>query len=79
MLEDFLNSLQNFRRNKMRTFLSLLGIIIGVASVIVIMSMGQSSTAQIEQTFGSRIQSLEQFHPEKFLHLHLPLRLRQIT
>ena len=53
MLEDFLNSLQNFRRNKMRTFLSLLGIIIGVASVIVIMSMGQSSTAQIEQTFGS--------------------------
>lgn len=53
MLEDFLNSLQNFRRNKMRTFLSLLGIIIGVASVIVIMSMGQSTTTQIEQTFGS--------------------------
>lgn len=53
MLEDFLNALQNFRRNKMRTFLSLLGIIIGVASVIVIMSMGQSSTKQIEETFGS--------------------------
>ncbi len=53
MFEDFLNALQNFRRNKMRTFLSLLGIIIGVASVIVIMSMGQSSTKQIEETFGS--------------------------
>ena len=53
MAEDFLNALQNFRRNKTRTFLSLLGIIIGVASVIVIMSMGQSSTQQIQETFGS--------------------------
>lgn len=53
MLEDFLNALQNFRRNKMRTFLSLLGIIIGVASVIIIMSRGQSSIAQIQETFGS--------------------------
>lgn len=53
MLEDFMNALQNFRRNKMRTFLSLLGIIIGVASVIVIMSMGQSSTKKIQESFGS--------------------------
>ncbi|MCR5620575.1 MAG: ABC transporter permease [Treponema sp.] len=53
MLEDFLDALQNFRRNRMRTFLSLLGIIIGVASVIVIMSMGQSSTQKIKDTFGS--------------------------
>lgn len=53
MLEDFINALQNFKRNKTRTFLSLLGIIIGVASVIVIMSMGQSSTKQIQDTFGS--------------------------
>ncbi len=53
MLEDFLNALQNFRRNKTRTVLSLLGVIIGVASVIVITSMGQSSTEQIKDTFGS--------------------------
>lgn len=53
MIEDFINALQNFRRNKIRTFLSLLGIIIGVASVIVIMSMGQSSTKQVEDSFGS--------------------------
>ena len=53
MLEDFLNALANFKRNKIRSFLSLLGIIIGVASVIVIMSMGESSTAQIKTTFGS--------------------------
>ena len=53
MLEDFINALQNFTRNKTRTFLSLLGVIIGVASVIVITSMGQSSTTQIQATFGS--------------------------
>ncbi|MBQ9539647.1 MAG: ABC transporter permease [Treponema sp.] len=53
MLEDFLDALQSFRRNRMRTFLSLLGIIIGVASVIVIMSLGQSSTQKIKDTFGS--------------------------
>ncbi len=53
MFEDFINALQNFRRNKTRTFLSLLGIIIGVASVIIIMSMGQASTKKIQDTFGS--------------------------
>ncbi|MCQ2582769.1 MAG: ABC transporter permease [Treponema sp.] len=53
MLEDFLNALNNFRRNKTRTFLSLLGVIIGVASVIVITSLGSSSTREVENTFGS--------------------------
>lgn len=53
MLEDFINALANFKRNKMRTFLSLLGIIIGVASVIIIMSMGAASTKQITASFGS--------------------------
>lgn len=53
MLEDFINAIQNFSRNRMRTFLSLLGVIIGVASVIVITSMGASSTKKIEATFGS--------------------------
>lgn len=53
MIEDFINALHNFRRSKTRTLLSLLGVIIGVASVIVIMSMGSSSTKQIENTFGS--------------------------
>ena len=53
MWEDFINALNNFRRNKTRTFLSLLGVIIGVASVIVITSLGSSSTKQISDTFGS--------------------------
>lgn len=53
MWEDFVYSIQSFRRNKTRTFLSLLGIIIGVASVIVITSLGSSSTKQVENTFGT--------------------------
>lgn len=53
MTEDFIDALRNFVRSKTRTFLSLLGVIIGVASVIVITSMGSSSTKQIEDTFGS--------------------------
>lgn len=53
MIEDFLDAFRNFSRSKTRTFLSLLGVIIGVASVIVITSMGESSTRQIQDTFGS--------------------------
>lgn len=53
MFEDFIDALQNFRRNKTRTLLSLLGVIIGVASVIVITSMGSSSTQQVKDAFGS--------------------------
>ncbi|MCR5605620.1 MAG: ABC transporter permease [Treponema sp.] len=54
MFEDFINACQNFVRNKTRTFLSLLGVIIGVASVIVITSIGKSSTKEIQDTFGSQ-------------------------
>lgn len=53
MFEDFIDALQNFKRNKTRTFLSLLGVIIGVAAVIIITSMGSVSTKQIKDTFGS--------------------------
>ncbi|MBO4732681.1 MAG: ABC transporter permease [Spirochaetaceae bacterium] len=53
MLEDLLNAFKNFKSNKTRTFLSLLGVIIGVASVIVITSLGSSSTKQVQDTFGT--------------------------
>ena len=53
MFEDFLNAFQNFIRNKTRTILSLLGVIIGVASVIVITSMGEASTKDIEKSMGT--------------------------
>jgi len=53
MFEDFINAFQNFARNKLRTVLSLLGVIIGVASVITITSLGSAVTAQITGTFGN--------------------------
>ncbi len=53
MIEDFIDAFRNFSRSKTRTFLSLLGVIIGVASVIVITSIVSSATKQIQATFGS--------------------------
>ena len=53
MFEDFTNALQNFKMNKIRTILSLLGVIIGVASVIIITTLGQSATENLKGSFGS--------------------------
>ena len=52
MFEDLLNAFQNFRINKTRTILSLLGVIIGVAAVIIITTIGQSATTNMAATFG---------------------------
>lgn len=43
-LENIKLALQSMIHNKMRTLLSLLGIVIGVASVVAIMNIGQSAT-----------------------------------
>ena len=42
-------ALRALRRNKMRTFLTMLGIIIGVAAVITMVSIGNGASAMIEQ------------------------------
>lgn len=51
MLEDFLSAFQNFKHNKLRSCLSLLGIIIGVASVIVVTTLGNSAAANVKSSF----------------------------
>ena len=53
MFEDLLYALQNFKHNKIRTLLSLLGVIIGVASVIIIATLGESATENVRGSFGS--------------------------
>ncbi len=48
--ENIQLALKAMTTSKMRTFLSLLGIVIGVGSVIAIMTLGQSATKSITQT-----------------------------
>ncbi len=45
------SSLKNIAQNKMRSFLTMLGIIIGISSVIMIVSLGRGSTEQISSQF----------------------------
>ncbi len=46
-------ALKALRRNKMRTFLTMLGIIIGVASVITMLAIGQGSKQSIQKQVAS--------------------------
>ena len=46
-------ALQQIRRNLMRSFLTTLGIIIGVAAVITMVTMGNGATAQVTQQVSS--------------------------
>lgn len=51
--ENIKSALKNVLGNKMRTFLTMLGIIIGIASVIAITSIGNGSQKEIEEQFDS--------------------------
>ena len=53
-LELFLESLGTLTVNKMRTGLAILGIVIGIGSVIALISLGQAS----QQAIASQIRSL---------------------
>ena len=44
-------ALTSLRANKMRSALTLLGVVIGIASVVAIMTLGHSLTVQSQQTF----------------------------
>ncbi|MBS4869729.1 MAG: ABC transporter permease, partial [Eubacterium sp.] len=51
--ENIMSAFRNVLSNKMRTFLTMLGIIIGIAAVIAITSIGNGSQAQITEQFDS--------------------------
>ena len=53
IFECIKSSFRNVFSNKMRTLLTMLGIIIGISSVILIVSIGKGSQAQIEEEFES--------------------------
>ena len=46
-------SLKALNRNKMRTFLTMLGIIVGVVAVIAMISIGQGANASIQDRISS--------------------------
>ena len=49
--ETFREAVQNIWSNKFRTFLTMLGIIIGVTAVIVIVGLGNGMTQSIASSF----------------------------
>jgi ABC-type antimicrobial peptide transport system, permease component len=51
MFEDFINAITNFKANRTRTLLSLLGILIGVMSVVIATSLGSTLYVSIAQEF----------------------------
>lgn len=53
ILDTLRLALRALLRNRMRTFLTMLGIIIGISSVIIMMSLGSSLTAVMSDTFSS--------------------------
>ncbi|NNE99510.1 MAG: FtsX-like permease family protein [Pyrinomonadaceae bacterium] len=50
----FLLSLQNLRANKLRTFLTLLGIIVGVAAIIAVVTIIEGLNQTVAQTFSAK-------------------------
>ena len=51
--QSFVMSLQNIRSNKMRSFLTMLGIMIGVGSVIALITIVSSATSSVMSSFES--------------------------
>src|ERR1700761_6152408 len=51
--DAFILALRELRRNLMRAFLTTLGIVLGVGSVIAIVTLGNGATAQITSSIGA--------------------------
>jgi putative ABC transport system permease protein len=61
----FLLALRELRRNKMRSFLTMLGIIIGVAAVITLVTLGGGATQQVTQQIASLGSNMLMIRPGK--------------
>src|ERR1051325_2944452 len=58
-------ALHALRRNVMRSILTILGIVIGVAAVIAMMEIGRGSSYSVEQTIGSLGANVIQIDPDE--------------
>lgn len=64
-MENWKFALSSIMGNNMRSFLTMLGIIIGVASVVVIMALGQGMTKQITDMFSADTRDIEIYYVAK--------------
>jgi putative ABC transport system permease protein len=64
-MENWKFALSSIMGHKMRSFLTTLGIIIGVASVVVIMALGQGMTNQVTNMFASDSQDVQLYYTTK--------------
>ncbi len=60
-------ALRELRRNVMRSFLTMLGIIIGVAAVIILVTLGKGATRQVTEQIASLGSNLLMIHPGKHM------------
>ncbi len=60
-------AVREIRRNMMRSFLTVLGIVIGVAAVIIMVTVGKGATAQVEQQIASMGSNVLMITPGKKL------------
>ncbi|MBF6976305.1 ABC transporter permease [Streptococcus macedonicus] len=64
-MENWKFALSSIMGHKMRSFLTMLGIIIGVTSVVVIMALGQGMTKQITDMFSADTRDIEIYYVAK--------------
>jgi putative ABC transport system permease protein len=60
-------ALRELRRNVMRSFLTMLGIIIGVAAVIILVTLGEGATQQVTEQIASLGSNLLMINPGKHM------------
>jgi len=67
LINALLLALRELRRNVMRSFLTMLGIIIGVAAVIILVTLGGGATKQVTEQIASLGSNLLMIHPGKHM------------
>ncbi len=67
LINALLLALRELRRNVMRSFLTMLGIIIGVAAVIILVTLGEGATQQVTEQIASLGSNLLMINPGKHM------------
>ena len=67
LINALLLALRELRRNVMRSFLTMLGIIIGVAAVIILVTLGEGATQQVTEQIASLGSNLLMVNPGKHM------------